>query len=154
MFVTIGMMNLFSCLVKIEYRIILDVCNIHVMNIKEEQWTIRGGELPLEVQVPVNENRQPELWTEEDWRMFFGEEHAHLDSEVDTWKRQGEEAEEGEESDGSEGLGYAPIVRQAGNEPDFDLDLFTRSSLDLLNDLESRVMTWTKEMMQELEDDD
>ncbi len=86
--------------------------------------------------------------------MFFGEEHAHLDSEVDTWKRQGEEAEEGEESDGSEGLEYAPIVRQAGDEPNFNLDLFTRSSIDLLDDLESRVTTWTEEMMQEPEDDD
>ncbi len=124
------------------------------MNIEEGQWTLKGGELPLEMQVPVNEDGQPELWTEEDWRMFFREEHAHLDSEVDTWKRQGEEAEEGEESNESKGLEYAPIVRQAGNEPNFDLDLFMRSSIDLLDDLESRVTTWTEEMMQEPEDDD
>ncbi len=124
------------------------------MNIKEGQWTLRGGELPLEMQVPVDEDGQPELWTEEDWRRIFEEEHTHLDTEVDAWKRQGEEAEEGQESDGSEGLGYAPIVRQAGNEPDFNLDLFTRSSIDLLNDLESRVITWTEEMMQEPKDDD
>ncbi len=40
------------------------------------------------------------------------------------------------------------------NEPDFDLDLFMRSSIDLLNDLESRVMSWTEEMIQEPKDDD
>ncbi len=80
------------------------------MNIKEGQWTLRGGELPLEIQVPVDEDGQPELWTEEEWRTIFGEEHARLDSEVDAWRRQGEEAEEGEESDESEGLEYAPIV--------------------------------------------
>ncbi len=80
------------------------------MNIKEGQWTLRGGELPLEVQVPVDEDGRPELWTEEDWRRFFEEEHVRLDTEEDTWKRQGEEAEEGQESDGSEGLEYAPIV--------------------------------------------
>ncbi len=76
----------------------------------EGQWKLRGGELPLEMQVPVNEDGRPELWTEEEWRTIFGEEHACLDSEVDAWKRQGEEAEEGEESDESEGLEYAPIV--------------------------------------------
>ncbi len=125
-----------------------------VMNIEEGQWTLKGGELPLNIQVPVNEDGQPELWTEEDWRMFFSEEHARLDSEVDAWKRQGEEAEEGEESDGSEGLEYALIARQAGDKPNFDLSLFTKSSIDLLDDLESRVVTWTEEMMQEPEDND
>ncbi len=124
------------------------------MNIKEGQWTLRGGELVLQVQIPVDEDGEPELWNEEDWRMFFGEEHACLDSEVDTQRRQGEEAEESKESDGSEGLEYAPIVRKVGNEPDFDLDLFIRSSIDLLNDLESRVISWTEEMMQEPEDND
>ncbi len=94
-----------------------------VMNIEEGQWTLRGGELLLEMQAPVGENGQLELWTEEEWRMFFGEEHARVDLEVDAWKRQGEEAEEGEESDRSEGLEYAPIVQQAGDEPNFDLDL-------------------------------
>lgn len=126
----------------------------NVMNIKEGQWTLRGGELPLEVQTLVDEDGRPELWTEEDWRRFFEEEHARLDTEVDAWRKQGEEAEEGQESDGSEGLEYAPIVQQVGNEPDFDLDLFTRSSIDLLDDLESRVITWTEEMMQEPEGDD
>ncbi len=106
------------------------------------------------MQVLVDEDSQPELWTEEDWRMFFGEEHTHLDSEVDTWKRQGEEAEEGEKSDESEGLEYAPIVQQADNKPNFDVDLFTRSRIDLLDDLESRVISWTEEMMQEPKDDD
>ncbi len=85
--------------------------------------------------------------------MIFGEEHARLDLEVDAWKRQGEEAEEGEESD-ERGLEYAPIVRPAGDEPNFDLNLFTRSSIDLLDDLESRVTSWTEEMMQEPEDDE
>ncbi len=124
------------------------------MNIEEGQWTLRGGELPLEIQVPVDEDGRLELWTEEEWRTIFGEEQARLDSEVDAWRRQGEEAEEGKESDESEGLEYAPIVRPAGNEPDFDLDLFTRSSINLLDDLESRVMSWTKETMQEPEDND
>ncbi len=123
------------------------------MNIEEGQWTLKGGGLPLEVQVPVDEDGRPELWTEEDWGRFFEGEHARLDTEVDAWRRQGEEAEEGRESDEDEGLEYAPIVQQAGNEPDFDLDLFTRSSIDLLDDLESRVTTWTEEMMQEPEDD-
>ncbi len=63
-----------------------------VMNIAEGQWTLRGGELPLEVQVPVDEDGRPELWTEEDWSRFFVEEHAHLDTEVDAWRMQGEEA--------------------------------------------------------------
>ncbi len=125
-----------------------------VMNIEEGQWTLRGGELALQVQIPVDEDRQPEQWNEEDWRMFFGEEHACLDSEVDAWRRQGEEAEEGKESDESKGLEYAPIVRQAGYEPNFDLDTFTRSGINLLNDLESRVTLWTKEMMQKPEDND
>ncbi len=80
------------------------------MNIEEGQWTLRGGELVLQMQVPVDEDGQPELWNEEDWRMFFGEEHTHLDSEADTWRRQGEEAEEGKESNESKGLEYAPIV--------------------------------------------
>ncbi len=124
------------------------------MNIEEGQWPLRGGELPLETQVPVDEDGQPELWTEEEWRTIFGEEHARLDSEVDAWRRQGEEAEGGEESDKSEGLEYAPIVRPVGNEPDFDLDLFTRSSIDLLDDLESRVTSWAEEMMQKPEDDE
>ncbi len=124
------------------------------MNIEEGQWTLRGGELALQVQIPVDKDRQPEPWNEEDWRMFFGEEHAYLDSEVDAWRRQGEEAEEGKESDKSKGLEYAPIVRQAGGKPNFDLDTFTRSSIDLLNNLESRVTLWTEEMMQEPEDND
>ncbi len=124
------------------------------MNIEEGQWTLKGGELAFQTQVLVGEGGQPELWSEEDWRMFFREEHAHLDSEVDAWKRQGEEAEEGEESDESEGLEYAPIVRPAGDEPNFNLDLFIRSSINLLDELESRVTSWTKEMMQEPEDDD
>ncbi len=94
------------------------------------------------------------MWSEEDWRMFFREEHVHLDSEVDTWRKQGEEAEEGEESDESEGLEYTPIVQQAGDEPDFDLDLFTRSSINLLNNLESRAISWTEEMMQVPKDED
>lgn len=70
--------------------------------------------------------------------------------EVDAWKRQGEEAEEGKKSDESEGLEYAPMVWQVGNEPNFDFDLFTRSSIDLLDDL----VTWTKEMMRKPEDND
>lgn len=109
--------------------------------------------MPLKVQVPVDEEGRPEVWTEEEWRRIFIEEPARLDAEVDAWRRQGEEAEEGLESNGSKGLEYTPIVRQAGDEPDFDLDLFTRSSIDLLDDLESRVITWTEEMMQEPEDD-
>ncbi len=79
------------------------------MNIKEGQWTLRG-ELLLQIQVPVDKDGQPELWTEEDWRTFFGEEHTCLDSELDAWKRQGKEVEEEEESDESKGLEYAPIV--------------------------------------------
>ncbi len=124
------------------------------MNIEEGEWTLRGGELPLVIQVPVDKDGQPELWTEEEWRTIFGEEHAHLDSEVDAWRRQGEEAEERKESEESKGLEYAPIVRPAGDEPDFDLDLFTRSSIYLLDDLESRVTSWAEEMMREPEDDD
>ncbi len=125
-----------------------------VMNSEEGEWTLRGEELPLEIHVPVDEDGQPELWTKEEWRTIFGEEHARLDLEVDAWRRQGEEAEEGEESEESEGLEYAPIVRPAGDEPDFNLDLFTRSSINLLDDLESRVTSWAEEMMQEPEDND
>ncbi len=124
------------------------------MNIEEGQWPISGGDLAFCMPVPVDEDGQPELWNEEDWRMFFGEKHACSDSEVDAWKRKGEEVEEGEESNESEGLEYAPIVRQAGDEPDFNLDVFTRSSIDLLDDLKSRVMSWTEEMMQEPENYD
>ncbi len=80
------------------------------MNIGEGQWTLRGGKLSPKRQLPVDEDGQPEPWTEEDWRRFFREEHTCLDLEVDAWKRQVEEAVEGEESDESEGLEYAPIV--------------------------------------------
>ncbi len=52
-----------------------------VMNIEEGQWTLKGGEPSPRRQIPVNEDSQPELWTEENWRRFFGEEHAHLDLE-------------------------------------------------------------------------
>ncbi len=80
------------------------------MNIKEGQWMLREGELLLQMQVPVNKDGQPELWTEKDWRMFFREKPAHLDLEVDVWKRQGKEAEEGKKSDESEGLEYTLII--------------------------------------------
>ncbi len=32
----------------------------YVMNIEEGQWTLRGGELPLEMQVSDGKDRQPE----------------------------------------------------------------------------------------------
>ncbi len=48
------------------------------MNIKEGQWTLREGELVLQMQVLVDEDGQPELWNEEDWRMFFASANGHV----------------------------------------------------------------------------
>ncbi len=126
--------------------------NSIVMNIEEGQWTLEEGELLPRRQIPVNKDSQPELWTEEEWRRFLGEEYVYLDLKVDTWKRQAEGAEEGEESNESKGVEYAPIVQQVDNKPDFDLNLFTRSSINLLDDLELRVIFWTKEIIQEPKD--